>query len=248
MEPTQPNAPSDLEISFRPVTEGLGFHPFSDGLPYAPVVKSPRINPSLPVVQNLRAQANLSHPPAPGMMPAGSGSVRVSSPGIVSGPLIHPQTAFNFQKLGLEPKPIVLTQNLSFGGFYLLKRVLAYTFDFAINSVLILGILFPWVLRQEFNLDIFSNASIFILLILLASMANWTFISLQEVILGTSIGKRIFGLVLKGSGTQRFLRALFFVPSAGFFGLGLFFMIFDPKKQGWHDRLVNLQPIELMQN
>src|SRR5689334_11933992 len=25
------------EISFRPLTEGLGFHPFSDGLPYAPV-------------------------------------------------------------------------------------------------------------------------------------------------------------------------------------------------------------------
>src|SRR4051812_22981324 len=27
-------------IDFKPLSEGLGFHPFADGLPYAPVVKT----------------------------------------------------------------------------------------------------------------------------------------------------------------------------------------------------------------
>ena len=32
--------PREPELKFSPITEGLGFHPFSDGLPYAPVTKS----------------------------------------------------------------------------------------------------------------------------------------------------------------------------------------------------------------
>lgn len=36
--PTPANA--EIELSFQPINPGLGFHPFSDGLPYAPVSKS----------------------------------------------------------------------------------------------------------------------------------------------------------------------------------------------------------------
>src|SRR4051794_4608019 len=31
------------ELNFKLVTEGLGFHPFSDGLPYPPVAKMHRV-------------------------------------------------------------------------------------------------------------------------------------------------------------------------------------------------------------
>src|SRR3954451_2812491 len=44
MDQKRPPSPSanDTLISFRPVSEGLGFHPFSDGLPYAPMGKNPK--------------------------------------------------------------------------------------------------------------------------------------------------------------------------------------------------------------
>ncbi|MEO5971600.1 MAG: hypothetical protein ABIQ95_16870, partial [Bdellovibrionia bacterium] len=44
MDKKRPSSPSaaDSTVSFQPVTEGLGFHPFSDGLPYAPMGKNPK--------------------------------------------------------------------------------------------------------------------------------------------------------------------------------------------------------------
>lgn len=35
------------KIRFKPLNKGLGFHPFSDGLPYAPVTKAPQSPPTI---------------------------------------------------------------------------------------------------------------------------------------------------------------------------------------------------------
>src|SRR4051794_28786408 len=61
----------EKELSFAPITDGLGFHPFSNGLPYAPVTKP--ATPSSPTAP--RVSLNLS---------SGTGAVAAGAPSFVT--------------------------------------------------------------------------------------------------------------------------------------------------------------------
>lgn len=73
-------------------------------------------------------------------------------------------------------------------------------------------------------------------------LCNWALLAAQEVAFGTTIGKRIFGLHLDGTGFECFMRALFFIPSLLFGGIGVLMAVFDARKRCWHDRMTKLQP------
>jgi hypothetical protein len=89
------------------------------------------------------------------------------------------------------------------------------------------------------------NPGIVMISVLFFVLFSWALITAQEIAFGTSVGKRVFGLMINGSTSAIFLRAFFFLPSIGFCGVGLLWSLFDKRKRCWHDVVVNVQPIEV---
>ncbi|MBI3535781.1 MAG: RDD family protein [Deltaproteobacteria bacterium] len=151
------------------------------------------------------------------------------------------------------PQPItqpIQTQKVDlkiypFGFFYLIKRVFAYILDSTINILISTMVISYILLRHGFDLNVLTTTpTILILFLFFIALLNWTFITVQEVALGTSLGKHFFGLKLAGKPGQIFLRAFFFNLSFWFCGLGLLWAIFKKDKKCWHDVATMLQPLE----
>lgn len=249
-------------IDFKPITQGLGFHPFSDGLPYAPVSKTaarPQAMPHTPsremssgVGAVSGGKAEFVYPTAPRV------NVPVASP---AAPRVSPQPQVQIQKPAAQkaaafqksvakqtataaPAPQAFAEP-TFGYVYLLKRILAYSLDTLLNtSLLATGLSFA-LLNEDMNPDLLMNPGIVMISILFFTLFNWALVTAQEIAFGTTIGKRIFGLMIQGSTSAIFLRAFFFLPSLGFCGVGLMWSLFDKRKRCWHDVVVNVQPIEV---
>ncbi len=247
-------------IDFKPLTQGLGFHPFSDGLPYAPVSKSaarPQATPHSPTrdsskdlntgagaisagkadfVYPARVNVPVASPVVPKASPKPQAQVKVQKPAVSKTVAQQAPTATPAPQAFGEPK---------FGFVYLLKRVLAYSLDTLLNtSLLATGLSFA-LLNEDMNPDLLMNPGIVMISILFFTLFNWALVTAQEIAFGTTIGKRIFGLMIQGTTSAIFLRAFFFLPSFGFCGLGLLWSLFDKRKRCWHDVVVNVQPIEV---
>ena len=238
-KPLSPQDRQKRDLSFRPITEGLGFHPFSDGLPYAPVVKT------------------AAKPSAPKSFNAGSGAVsagiatpvvrspRVSVP-VAQNPIERPRPQSSVQKTleNLVPKTVAQFEP-EYGYGYLAARVVAYIFDSMLNISLCATSLAIAMWRINLSPESLMNPGIVLVAALFLIVFNWALITAQEVAFGTSAGKRVFGLVLEGGAIAIFLRAFFFLPSVGFGGIGLLWALFDRRKRCWHDVAVDLQPIKI---
>ncbi len=133
----------------------------------------------------------------------------------------------------------------TYGFLYLIKRTLAYTLDSTLNMAMCMAILSSVLWDQQISNDVLFSPGIIVLATIFVFAFNWTIICAQEVAFGTSLGKRLFGLTLRGTGTKAFVRAVFFIPSVSFAGLGLFWSLFDRNKRCWHDRAADLQPDEI---
>jgi hypothetical protein len=136
---------------------------------------------------------------------------------------------------------------LNFGWGYPIARVFAFCFDLVfhlalaatgITIALAFADLEPWFLLE-------NGVAGMTLLFLVAF--SWALMTAQEVAFGTTLGKRIVGLRLRGSATAIFLRAFFFLPSFGFAGAGILWALFDRNKRCWHDVTVDLQPTRATQ-
>jgi hypothetical protein len=223
---------TNSDIDFRPVTSGLGFHPFSDGLPYAPVSKTvPRPNPDFQKGSGAVAAGPVSFART---LPRG--------PGV---PHVHVPTARKTTSAAeplLQPLPSLAP---TYGLRYLCKRVLAYAVDTVVNLALLCTGLMIALWNQQVRPEIFMNPSLLALGIFFCLVFNWALITAQEVAFSTSIGKRVFGLALRGGTGALFLRAFFFVPSVLFCGIGLAWSIFDENRRCWHDLVANVQPVEI---
>ena len=224
------NKTPDQDLNFRPLSDGLGFHPFSDGLPYAPTQKTP-----------------------PPRASYGSGAVSAGRPIFIHSPMAAPkQMAVIPTQVLSTPTPApafsldALNSTVSHYGFgYLAKRVLAYSLDTALNLAICLGALSTVLFKKDFSRETLTNPGILIVAVLFLGFCNWGITTAQEVGFGTSLGKRAFGLSLRGTGMAAFMRALYFIPSIGFAGLGLVWSVFDSKKRCWHDIASGLQPDEI---
>lgn len=239
----------EKDLSFKPITDGLGFHPFSDGLPYAPVSKVA----SKPQVTAPRATppAQLSPAATPrmgvGATAAGRPTFAPTAPRVsvpvartpVSAP-VQTQTQTVAKEARPEPK---FDAQPGFG--YLIKRVVAYVLDSTLNIGLCLGALSAALWRQNVDPGTLINPGVAVLALAFLAVFNWALITAQEVAFGTSFGKRIFGLAIHGSALATFLRAICFIPSAAFCGLGLAWALVDRNKRCWHDVVSGLQPKEI---
>ena len=218
----------DTDLNFRPLSDGLGFHPFSDGLPYAPTQKTP-----------------------PPRASYGSGAVSAGRPIFIHSPTSAPKplVATPVQVVA-TPAPTFALESLrstdtSYGFGYLAKRVIAYGLDTAFNLAICLGALSTVLFKKDFSRETLTNPGILILAVLFLAFCNWGITTAQEVGFGTSLGKRVFGLSLRGTGMAAFMRALYFIPSICFAGIGLIWSVFDSKKRCWHDIASGLQPDEI---
>lgn len=258
------SSPKSTEILFRPVTEGLGFHPFSDGLPYAPIAKTPNIK-----VQTQPPFPPLSKPPAPiPQVPPTQASKPVFSP---------PQTS-----LSSAPAPSVSVPRVSFpiaaqknktgfphhssmtkvernskapdspydmdgleekGYVYLTKRILAYSIDFVLNISFCWIFLTELLWKQNFNPDLLTDSSVLIVGAFVLLISHWILLTIQEVLFKTSLGKRLFGLAFKSDRLTLLVRAFFFIFSVGFGGFGLLWSLFDSERRCWHDVATRTQPL-----
>jgi uncharacterized RDD family membrane protein YckC len=191
------------------------------GFAYTPRVTVPVAQPAAPAVSTPKVSTNVQKPVAKKAIRKEAAAAAAASPTV--------------QAFG-EPK---------YGFVYLMKRVLAYTLDSALNiSLLATGLSFA-LLNEDMNPDMLMNPGIILISILFFTLFNWALITAQEIAFGTTVGKRIFGLMIQGSTSALFLRAFFFLPSLGFCAIGLLWSLFDKRRRCWHDVVVNVQPIEV---
>jgi len=227
-----------IELSFQPLSAGLGFHPFSDGLPYAPVVKNQMSQGSGAVAAGpAKFVAQL-----PQVSKAVPSSPAVATPFVAQVPVVPTQPALSALKEELSAEPLFETQ---FGLGYLLKRVLAYVVDTSVNLTLCIGALAYALTKQSLSPDALINPGVILIVAIFLLFFNWALITAQEVAFGTSAGKRLFRLMLDGPSSTILLRAFFFIPSSAFCGLGLLWALFSNKRRCWHDTASGLQPIEI---
>lgn len=229
------------ELDFQPLTPGLGFHPFSDGLPYAPLSKAP-------------AQTK----PVPAGRPAsstGSGAVAAGAPRFattlpIPAPAMPSRVSVPVAQKSAKAEPASATRpqpaapNLVFGWAYPFKRALAWILDSALNTSICFGALSAALWNQNLAPELLLNPGTIVVSMLFFAAFSWALIAAQEIAFGTTVGKRLFGLTLRGNATAIFLRAFFFVPSMGFAGAGLLWSLIDSRKRCWHDLVVDLQPLE----
>jgi len=244
---SEQNTKSDIE--FKPLTQGLGFHPFADGLPYAPNGRNaPGQNPTLSKGTGAVAAGNPSF------------SYPRTQPAIQSTPMTNPsidrirkelevlaqaRARQNTPPVSVVSTPVSAVSHLNFKSFgmgYSFARVAAYFIDSAFNLSICAAILSTALVSKDIEaLGLYQLKPLLIAGTFLF-LCNWSLIAAQEVAFGTSLGKRIFGLKLEGTGMEVFMRAVLFIPSLMFSGLGILMAIFDSRKRCWHDQVTQLQP------
>ncbi len=227
-------------LNFRPLHDGLGFHPFSDGLPYAPITKTPTSRTGTGATLAGPIQVSPQILARPTAIPAGHQTFPMRT---------APRTREQIISTPNTPaaSPALKHAQENFGFVYLLKRIFAYAFDSVLNfSLTVIGLgAALWATQIQLD-SALTNDSVFLGLLFVLCF-HWALVTAQEVAFGTTVGKRIFGLTLRGSASAIFLRAFFFLPSLGFCGVGLLWAAFDSKKRCWHDAAADLQPVEIAQ-
>lgn len=228
------------KLKFKPLNKGLGFHPFSDGLPYAQ-----NLNKGAGAVQ--AGPARFAFPPAAAkstvttaLRPVESVS---SAPRLPTPPL--PVRQVGAASIAASPDPSPKIEIASYGFFYLLKRVIAYSFDSVLNIGLCLGGLVFALYRMNMDLTQLGNVEIIFAGGMFLLLFNWALISAQEIAFHTSVGKKLMGLRVSGAPAAIFLRSFFFLISFAFLGLGLIWSLFDQRRRCWHDVAADIQPEEI---
>jgi len=250
------------KLNFTPVSEGLGFHPFSNGLPYAPVGKTQRTNAPLssPVSSSgagatAAGPSSFSYPQAPVIH---TPQIPKTQPQPFSPPLtpdvLGKPIAANSKKAEPQKSPthvapseseISLAQENTPGFFYLIKRTFAFGIDVSLNGLLIsagwLAVL--WDQVQEW--DFFLQPKPLTMVVILFVVFQWGLFTIQEVLFKNTFGKQICGLRINGSPWQILMGNIWFIPSLGFSGLGVLWALFDSSKRNWHDRAAGIAVVEM---
>lgn len=237
----------DDDLSFKPLTDGLGFHPFSDGLPYAPVSQNLTRGTGA-VAAGRPTFVRPRETPMPPSVPRPTPAQPAASLPSAQIPRVQvPVAEAALKRVQPAPKPsapIAAAQPVvRFGFGYLLRRVTGFFLDSALNVGVCGGALMLALDGQDIKPDVLFDPGVVLLSILFFIAFNWAVITAQEIAFGSSVGKRLVRLRLQGTVSALFLRSFFFLLSAGFFGFGLLWAIFDRRRRCWHDLIVDLQPV-----
>lgn len=174
-------------IHFKPLHDGMGFHPFSDGLPYAPETKKKAWD-------------------------SGAGAVSAGRPGfaqpIRTARQIHGQVSTSRPIPLPEKKPEVAVQP-QIG--ILRRRAFAYLLDCILHAGFWLTTNLTALFLFRFQLDqtlILQNLGSFLMFFI---FSQWLFITLQEVLFETTAGKLFFQLEFESGHRSLLLRSLVFL-------------------------------------
>ena len=213
----KPGMAGSEKIQFKPLSEGLGFHTFPDGFPYISQKPSQRLGQS-------REDGKIGRLSEKGKSPFPHHPVPLSQ---------------EIKKTQTKSKTQVFGPKLGLG--YLIKRLLAYAID-SMVTVMIL-VIFAWNQMESLQSEVFRNSGVVLVAAIVATWVQWAQVLVQEILFKTSIGKWFLDLSFQGTRWAIFLRAVFFIPSVGLFGIGLLWSLMDRGRQCWHDKIANLQPL-----
>lgn len=236
-------------LEFKPLSSGLGFHPFANGLPYTP--KSGPQSPASPSIDRPEfrngtgaAAAGAPRFALPPKRPLTLTTVSAASSSVSA--VTNRSVTASAQSKPTEPGVETAHADTVPGMGYLLSRTLAYGIDTLFNTLLtFIGLCFAFGGFRYSTLRPILTPEMMILAALGIMVLNWALITAQELLFHTTFGKKVFGLELQGRPAQIILRAVLFVPSTLCFGIGIFWSLFDSKRACWHDRASNLQPAQL---
>ncbi|MGE0617089.1 MAG: RDD family protein [Bacteriovoracia bacterium] len=220
-------------MDFKPITNGLGFHPFSEGLPYSTPQKTaaPKITTPVPPMGTGAVAAGPARPaPLPSLPP-------------LIEPRREPEKRTDVPTSRTEA-PLIEAPALGFG--YLAKRVAGFLIDTGLNVSICLGTLALVLLKMNLDFTSFFASDALALAMLFALAFSWALVSAQEIAFNTSIGKRIAGLGLEGTTGRIFLRSLLFALTTAVFAIGPLWAVLDRKRRTLYDLLTGTQPVEIV--
>lgn len=212
----------------------MGFHPFSDGLPYAPESKAKTASRS-PAPRAPGAGATAAGhprfstaPSAHSIAPAPMRTARqLQSSQTPGAPLTlraksAPATQAKAPVSTLEPaaKPAARNETVA-PGVVLRTRFFAYLLDSVIHAGFWLATNIAALLLFHFQIDLGIVKENTGQLTAFFLFSQWMFIALQEVMFGNSIGKAFFELEFQRNHRSLFLRSIVFMAGLLAFGLGL---------------------------
>ena len=227
------------KIQFSPLHEGMGFHPFSDGLPYAPesktkyktgagatsagrptFAKAQTFNqPSKPMGTARQLQQQLQPSLIATQTPShssASAGAYAAGPATFATPKILSQMSMA-ETLETAPSVSVVSEKM-----ILRRRAFAYLMDTVIHAGFWLATNLTALFFFKFQIDseiLRDNLTQFLMFF---AVSQWMFIALQEMLFETSIGKVFFNLEFKRNHGSLLLRSLVFMGGMFCFGIGLF--------------------------
>jgi hypothetical protein len=232
------------KIQFKPLHDGMGFHPFSDGLPYAPESKkatSPRVSstgsgataagrPHFATARQLKEMQQKAAPsPDRSLDPLvgrSTSTPKVDYPKVISTQL---KTGRSLERpiTGAVPSSQTAPTATPIAAHaepgLLRRRAFAYLMDTIIHAGFWLGTNLTALLFFHFQLDaaiVEEHLSQFVVFFLIS---QWLFIAFQEMLFETTIGKAFFNLEFKRIHSSLFFRSVVFMVGLLSFGLGLYF-------------------------
>jgi uncharacterized RDD family membrane protein YckC len=146
-------------------------------------------------------------------------------------------------QLPVQPEAVEPLEQEKFGLGYLMLRLLAFFTDSIAHFAFSLLVLFGVMSFLGHELLVLFEPGVIEFALLFAISLSWALVVAQEVVLGSTPGKRMVGLRLNGSAAAIFMRSFFFIPSVLFMGLGILWALFNRNRRCWHDLAADVQPV-----
>lgn len=200
----------DEKITFKPLHDGLGFHPFSEGLPYAPQTKTESKQEPKQRSASSAIQAELSRGTAatsagipsfviPSMPKTTRQLQQQQNPSVPFKPIVNP----------LAKSPLINEEKETTSEASIRTRFFAYLLDTVIHVGfwVTISLLATMVLHLEIDGSlILQNWKGFLGFFL---FSQWFFVGMQETLFENSMGKTFFGLEFRRNRKSFFSSSLF---------------------------------------
>ena len=206
---------ADTPLSFKPLTEGLGFHPFSDGLPYAPLRKN-------------RTPTT------------GGGAVAAGPPSFARPTKLNQAT----QKAETD-KPLLREETFGFSYLFkrMIAYFIDSFFNISVCVIALTYILIHEDIRIE-SLVIGPDLAFLIVTFLFVfnwALITAQEVTFRSSLGKRIVSLQLSG----SSASKLLLRSFLFILSGFFCGIGLLWGLFDKQKRCWHDVVTDIQPVNL---
>ncbi|MGK5087872.1 hypothetical protein WDW86_09970 [Bdellovibrionota bacterium FG-2] len=174
MQKEPPTQTPAQPLKFQALSKGLGFHPFSEGLPYSP--------------QKMASPSNST------LYSQGSGAVSAGPPTFAPAFFKKPTSSMQLQQAVIIPVTSDVARQSALRFSSVFKWVLAFIVDLSFSLIFCgLGLAGAFW-KQEISINVLMNSGLFVLSVVFVALAHWPILMIQKVIFHTSVGKRVCGL------------------------------------------------------